>query len=594
MTSQNPPGRRVALYVRVSTTRQADGELSIPDQIKQGQDACVARGLALIETFIEPGASATDDKRPEFQRMIDAATASDHPFDIIMVHSMSRFFREQFLSEFYIRRLRKAGVELLSITQEFKNDPTGNLIRQILGSFDEYQSRENGKHTLRAMQENARQGFWNGSHTPFGYQAVAAERRGTKVKKALAIDEAEASVVRQIYDLSLGAAGMPLGVKAIVNHLNTCGTRLRGKPFQISSVHRILTAKTYSGVLQFNRRSARTGRLKDADDWIEISVPSIITADTFDQVQSSLRARSPKRIAPRLVGNPTLLTGIARCATCDSGMTVRTGKSGRYRYYTCAGCAQKGKTHCGGRSIAMAVLDGMVLEHLADRLFTPDRLTVVLEAFITRSADADDNRRGQVAQARKALTEVAGRIDRLLQMVEQGLMSPDDPALKDRLETAKAARHAAAERVRLLDRPQAVGASLITPDKIHRLATALREAMRNGDVAFRKAYLRLFVDQVIVGDDAIRVRGPTEALAKAASSGDLPPAGGVVPSFVLDWRPVGDSNPCCRRERAASWASRRTGRSRYVGPAPYSRAPGPTQPAGYPPLVPNALNVIKV
>src|ERR1035437_3920059 len=110
MTSQNQPGRRIALYVRVSTTRQADGELSIPDQIKQGQDFCVARGLVLIETFIEPGASATDDKRPEFQQMIDAATASDHPFDIIMVHSMSRFFREQFFSEFYIRRLRKAGV----------------------------------------------------------------------------------------------------------------------------------------------------------------------------------------------------------------------------------------------------------------------------------------------------------------------------------------------------------------------------------------------------------------------------------------------------------------------------------------------------
>ena len=67
--------RRVALYVRVSTTRQAEGELSIPDQIKQGQDFCTARSLELVETFVEPGASATDDRRPEFQRMIDAATA---------------------------------------------------------------------------------------------------------------------------------------------------------------------------------------------------------------------------------------------------------------------------------------------------------------------------------------------------------------------------------------------------------------------------------------------------------------------------------------------------------------------------------------
>ena len=76
--------------------------------------------------------------------------------------------------------------------------------------------------------------------------------------------------------------------------------------------------------------------------------------------------------------------------------------------------------------------------------------------------------------------------------------------------------------------------------------------MHNGDVAFRKAYLRLFVDRVIVGDDDIKVRGTIVALAKAASAGDLPPAGGVVPSFVLDWRPVGDSNPCYRRESDAN------------------------------------------
>ena len=541
----------MALYVRVSTTRQADGELSIPDQIKQGKDFCAARGLTLIQTFVESGASATDDKRPEFQRMIDAATGSDHPFDIIMVHSMSRFFREQFLSEFYIRRLRKAAVELLSITQEFKDDPTGNLIRQILGSFDEYQSRENGKHTLRAMQENARQGFWNGSHSPFGYRAIAAERRGTKIKKVLVVDEPEAAVVRHIYQLALGAAGMPLGVKAIVNQLNANGIRLRGKPFHISSVHRILTARTYTGTLQFNRRNARTGRLKEADDWIEIKVPSIIDVEAFDQVQSSLRSRSPKRIAPRLVGNPTLLTGIARCATCDSGMTLRTGKSGRYRYYTCAGCAQKGKTLCPGRSMPMAALDGMVLEHLTDRLLTPERLTIVLHAFIARSAENEESRRGQLAQARRAVTEVEGRIDRLLQMVEQGLMSPDDPALKERLETAKTARHAATERARLLDRHHATDAGLITPEKIDRLATALTNAMQNGDIGFRKAYLRLFVDQVIVGNDDIRLRGPAVALAKAVSADGLPNAGGVVPSFVRKWYPVRDSNSCYRRERVA-------------------------------------------
>ena len=335
--------RRVALYVRVSTVRQAEGELSIPDQIKQGQEFCAARDLELIETFVESGASATDDRRPEFQRMIDAATSTARPFDIILVHSMSRFFREQFLSEMYIRKLRKADVTLVSMTQEFQDDTTGNLIRQILGSFDEYQSRENAKHTLRAMQESARQGFWNGSYPPFGYRAVTAEQRGQKLKKVLAIDEDEAAIVCRIFGYALGHSGAPLGVKAIVNQLNGAACRHRGKPFHIASVHRILTATTYTGTHYFNRRDSRSGRGKPPEQWVALAVPQIITPDEFERVQTSLRSRSPKRVPPRVVGNPTLLTGLARCATCGAGMTIRTGKSGRYRYYTCAGAAQEGQ-----------------------------------------------------------------------------------------------------------------------------------------------------------------------------------------------------------------------------------------------------------
>ena len=174
-----------------------------------------------------------------------------------------------------------------------------------------------------------------------------------------------------------------------------------------------------------------------------VTVPPIIAPEDFEQVQTSLRSRSPKRVPPRLVGSPTLLTGIARCGTCGSGMTLRTGKSGRYRYYTCAGCAQKGKTLCPGRSISMAALDGMVLEHLADQLFTPDRLEVILDAYIARSAEADVHRREHLAQARRAHTEAQGRVSRLLELVEQGLMDVNDPTLKERLETAKQARQAA-------------------------------------------------------------------------------------------------------------------------------------------------------
>ena len=544
--------KRVAIYARVSTTRQAEQDLSLPDQIAQAEGFCQGKGWQVIERFIEPGASATDDRRPEFQKLIDLATGADRPLDIILVHSMSRFFRDQFQSEFYIRKLRKAGVELVSITQPFENDPTGNLMRQFLGLFDEYQSKENAKHTLRAMRENARQDFWNGARPPFGYAVEEAERRGAKAKKRLVILESEATLVRHIFDLGLGRHGPALGIKAIVNRLNGEGISFRGKKFQISSVHRILSSRTYIGEHIFNQRCAKTGEMKPQEDWITSTVPAIIAPEDFEQIQASLASRNPKRNPPRVVNGPTLLTGLARCDTCGSGMTIRTGKSGRYRYYTCAGCAQKGKSHCTGRSISMPALDDMVLGHIADRLFRPERLKIILEDYVAQSADAQIERTRRLAITKQRQTEISGKISRLLQMVANGLLESDDPDLANQMQGLKAQRTQVAQEVSLLEQAAASGNAAITEEKLARFAGAIRQAMANPDPAFRKAYLRLFIDTVTVGDSEIAISGPKSALAKAASLNDLPPAGTMVPSFVREWRPVGDSNPCRRRERAAT------------------------------------------
>src|SRR5262249_32315011 len=118
------------------------------DQRRQAKGYCASRGWEIVADYVEPGASATDDRRPEFQRMIDAATAKPPAFDVILVHSFSRFFRDQFQLEFYVRRLARNGVRLASITQELGDDPMSNMIRQIMALFDEYQSKENAKHTL--------------------------------------------------------------------------------------------------------------------------------------------------------------------------------------------------------------------------------------------------------------------------------------------------------------------------------------------------------------------------------------------------------------------------------------------------------------
>jgi site-specific DNA recombinase len=51
----------VSLYVRVSTTRQADNGLSVPDQLFQLNKWCKANGHLVVHEYAEAGVSATDD-----------------------------------------------------------------------------------------------------------------------------------------------------------------------------------------------------------------------------------------------------------------------------------------------------------------------------------------------------------------------------------------------------------------------------------------------------------------------------------------------------------------------------------------------------
>jgi hypothetical protein len=85
---------RAAIYVRVSTARQAEHDLSLPDQVTQCRQYCEREGWEVAEIFSEPGASALDENRPSFQEMIYKATRIDRPYDIVVVHSLSRFSRD--------------------------------------------------------------------------------------------------------------------------------------------------------------------------------------------------------------------------------------------------------------------------------------------------------------------------------------------------------------------------------------------------------------------------------------------------------------------------------------------------------------------
>ncbi|RLL49113.1 recombinase family protein, partial [Mariprofundus sp. EBB-1] len=500
----------VALYARVSTVRQAEKDLSIPDQIRQMEDWCKAKGYKVGVKYVEAGASGTDAKRPAFQRMITDATLSPPPFDAIIIHSLSRFFRDSLEFGLYERKLNKIGVKLISITQQTSDDPSGEMARKIFSIFDEYSSKENGKHTLRAMNENARQGFFNGSRPPFGYQTIDSEIKGRHgYKKRLAINPTEASIVKQIYKLYLnGHNGKSLGMKGIANHFTERGISMRGKPWRIQKIQDILSSKTYTGEYYFNQTDSKTKKKKPKSEWIRLDIESIIEAETFRSTEELRDARSHERVPPRMVNNPTLLTGILKCGCCGSGMTLATGKGGKYKYYKCTTRINKGNAHCSSKNIPMDKLDEIVLGRLVKCVFTPERINIIADNLRSSSKKSNEQTDQQLQLFQQELKAIDAKMDRLYEAVESGFL-PMDETLQVRAEKLRVRRQDVLIELSSIRRISQTPFSTISKRHIEAFSKALRSRLvTNND--FSKGYLKLLVNKITVNEEEAIIEGDSK------------------------------------------------------------------------------------
>jgi DNA invertase Pin-like site-specific DNA recombinase len=174
-------------YVRVSTKRQAEHQVSLVEQEKRIRAYCAQQGLELIKVYIEPGASARGDRRRVFQQMIADATSEPKPFDIVLTYNFSRFFRNDFQFEAYRRQLEEVGIDYQSITQQVGQGPAGKLTRGVATLVDAYTSDLNAEATKAAMLGNADAGYWNGSTPPFGYRTYIADRHSNHWKISVSL-----------------------------------------------------------------------------------------------------------------------------------------------------------------------------------------------------------------------------------------------------------------------------------------------------------------------------------------------------------------------------------------------------------------------
>lgn len=99
-----------------------------------------------------------------------------------------------------IDALVDAGIETVSITENFGEGRSKRIGQTITAMMAEQQAFDSAIYTRKSRRENARQGCYNGGSVPFGYRTYVARQDGEKQRMKLEIVPAEASVLREIFD----------------------------------------------------------------------------------------------------------------------------------------------------------------------------------------------------------------------------------------------------------------------------------------------------------------------------------------------------------------------------------------------------------
>lgn len=205
---------------------------------------CAANGLKLIEIYEDPALSGSLPalERPGLRAVLEDVQEGDK----VIVPRLDRIARDLYLSLWVEKEIRKAGAELISISEPYRwNDPTQKLLLNIIMSFAEFERSLITSRLSSGRKTKARQGGYARGKAPIGYRA----ERG---KKALILDKEKASTVKRAFELR--TARPDASLRKISDMLNAEGyTTKEGKPFHAMQVKRIFDRRAlYEGIYSYS------------------------------------------------------------------------------------------------------------------------------------------------------------------------------------------------------------------------------------------------------------------------------------------------------------------------------------------------------
>ena len=358
---------RAVAYIRVSNLSQVDG-YSLDAQERLFKNLCKNRNWELVRTYREEGKSAHVEaiaRRPVFRQLLEDAKRGD--FDVVVVHTLDRWSRNQRVTLETLGDLAKSNVSLVSITESIDyTTPQGRLFTQMLGSFAEYFSGALANHVSKGLEQRA----YEGKHTggiPFGYESCWTGKKGNRKRECepehpggIHVHLKEGNAVVELFQRYAAAN----------TTLSQLAGWLNGQGFRTRNMHRLLDAAGHmtSGPRLFTTASVRgilhntfyTGKITHRGKLFPGLHNLLVSPDVYETVQITLKKNSGR--SETLQVRPErhyLLKGIVRCAYCGMPMWAQTYKSGRpfYREHK----ASRSHGICsGGGSITCSIIDNQI------------------------------------------------------------------------------------------------------------------------------------------------------------------------------------------------------------------------------------------
>lgn len=301
-----------AAYIRVSTDDQV--EYSPDSQLKLLREYAKKNDYILPDEYIfqDDGISGKDaEHRPAFNHLIALAKSEDHPIDTILVWKFSRFARNQEQSIVFKNMLRKAKVEVRSISEPVDPDSAfGSLIERIIEWMDEYYLINLSTEVKRGMNERFERG-----------EIVTPPSFGYKVENGIYVpDPEEAPIIKRIYQMYLDG----IAISRIARTLGAEGVRTkRGNLPDNRFIQYILENPVYIGMLRWSkdgRASSTRYHNKDAIITQEGKHEPLIDLKTWNAAQEKaaqvkMRYKKYQRQEQSI---DFMLKGLVRCSSCGA------------------------------------------------------------------------------------------------------------------------------------------------------------------------------------------------------------------------------------------------------------------------------------